>query len=78
MSCLLYNYLPILTLGRVDEVGRDVSAVELHSLDDFHLVLQGLAVLDGDHALLADLLHRVRDLGRGELNSIPLLETRVN
>ena len=45
----------------VDEVGRQVAAVELHALDDVELVLERLAVLDRDHAFLADLVHRVRD-----------------
>src|SRR5690606_996710 len=50
-----------LLVGVVDEVGRQVAAVELHALDDVELVVERLAVLDGDHALLADLLHRLRD-----------------
>src|SRR5690606_6277538 len=50
-----------LLLGRVDEVRADVAAVELHALDDVELVLERLAVLDGDHAFLADLLHRLGD-----------------
>ena len=45
----------------VDEVRRDVAAVELHALDQIQLVLEALAVLDGDHAFLADLVHRVGD-----------------
>jgi hypothetical protein len=44
-----------------DEVRRQVAAVELHALDDVELGLQALRVLDRDHALLADLLHRVGD-----------------
>ena len=57
------------TLGGVDEVGRDVAAVELHALDDLHLVVQRLAVLDGDDALLPHLLHGVGDLEYFNLNS---------
>ena len=34
--------------------GAQVAAVELHALDDVEFVLQGLAVLDRDHAFLAD------------------------
>jgi hypothetical protein len=45
----------------VDEVRRDVAAVELHAFDEIQLVLQALAVLDRDHAFLADLVHRVGD-----------------
>ena len=45
----------------VDEVGREVAAVELHAFDDFELVLQALAVFDGDHAFLADLVHGLGD-----------------
>src|SRR5678816_2684052 len=45
----------------VDEVRRDVAAVELHALDEIELVLEALAVLDRDHAFLADLVHRFGD-----------------
>jgi hypothetical protein len=41
------------------EVRREVAAVELHALDDLELVCEALGLLDGDDALLADLLHRV-------------------
>lgn len=44
-------------LGVGDEVGGDVATVELHALGDLELVLNGLALLDGDDTLLADLLH---------------------
>ena len=47
-------------LGVGDEVGGDVTTVKLHSLGDLELVLNGLALLDGDDTLLADLLHGVR------------------
>src|SRR6267378_3614216 len=50
-----------LLLGVVDEIRRQVAAVELHALDEVELVLQRLAVLDGDHAFLADLVHRIGD-----------------
>ena len=46
-------------VGVGDEVGRDVAAVELHAFDHFELGLQGLRLFDRDHALVADLLHRV-------------------
>ncbi|OIQ67925.1 hypothetical protein GALL_504940 [mine drainage metagenome] len=41
----------------VDEVRRQVATVELHAFDDVELVFQALAVFDGDHAFLADLVH---------------------
>src|SRR5690606_6588895 len=45
----------------IDEVRRQVAAVELHALDHVQLVVQARAFLDGDHAFLADLLHRLGD-----------------
>lgn len=33
------------TFGGVDEVGRDVAAVELHPFDDLQLIVQRLAIL---------------------------------
>src|SRR6266571_2621486 len=45
----------------VDEIRREIPTVELHAFDHLELVLQTLAVLDGDHALLADFVHGVRD-----------------
>ena len=48
-------------LGVGDEVGREIAAVELHALDDVELGLGGLGLLDRDHALVADLLHRLGD-----------------
>src|SRR6516165_3365958 len=46
-------------VGIGHEVGRDVAAVELHALDHVELGLQRLRFLDGDDALVADLLHGV-------------------
>ncbi|GIX65650.1 uncharacterized protein BcabD6B2_50850 [Babesia caballi] len=43
------------------EVRRDVALVPLHPLHHLQLVLEGLALGDGDGALLADLLHGVGD-----------------
>ena len=51
----------LLGLLLVDEVGGEVAAVELHALDDVELVVQGLALLDGDHTLLTDLAHGLGD-----------------
>ena len=48
-------------LGIGDEVGGDVAAVELHAFDDFDFGLHRLGFLDGDHAFIADLLHRLGD-----------------
>ena len=48
-------------LGVGDEVGREVAAVELHALDDLEFGLERLGFLDRDHALVADLLHRLGD-----------------
>lgn len=53
--------LDALRLGVVDEVGRDVAAVELHALDGLELVMERAAVLHRDDALLAHLLHRARE-----------------
>ncbi len=54
-------------LGVGDEVRTQVSPIELHPLDDFDVRLQALALFDGDHAVLADLLegfgHDAADLG---------------
>ena len=44
-----------------DEVGAEVAAVELHPLDPLDLGLEGLALLDRDHAVLADLLGGLGD-----------------
>ena len=48
-------------LGIGDEVGRQIAAVELHALDDVDFGLERLVLLDRDDALIADLLHRLRD-----------------
>src|ERR1044072_7051928 len=48
-------------LGVGDEVGREVAAVELHAFDDIELGLHALGFLDGDHAFLADPVHRLGD-----------------
>ena len=48
--------------GRIgDEVRAQVAAIELHALDPLDLGLEGLALLDGDDAILADLLGRLGD-----------------
>src|SRR5215470_16338277 len=43
------------------EVGRDVALVEAHALGELKLQAEGVALLDGDDAFLADLVHRLGD-----------------
>src|SRR5438067_2029867 len=43
------------------EVGREVSSVELHALDDLEGSLDRLGFFDGDDAVLPDLLHGLGD-----------------
>ena len=50
------------TLGVGDEVGREIAAVELQALDDDGLGVEALGLFHRDHALIADLLHRLGDL----------------
>src|SRR5206468_726005 len=50
-----------LLLGVVDEVGRQIAAVELHALDYLELGLEAFAVLHRDHAFLADFVHGIGD-----------------
>src|SRR5204863_574001 len=48
-------------LGVGDHVRRQVALVELHALRELELEAEGLALLDVDDAVLADLLDRVGD-----------------
>ena len=48
-------------VGVGHEVRRDVALVELHALDELQLHAERLRLLDGDDAVLADLVHRVGD-----------------
>src|SRR3712207_6953140 len=48
-------------LGVGDEVGRDVALVEAHALGELELEAEGVALLDGDDAFLADLVHGLGD-----------------
>ena len=50
-------------LGVGDEVRREVTAIELHALDDVELRFHRARLFDGDDAVLADLLHRRSDDG---------------
>ena len=56
-------------LGVGDEVRRDVALVEPHALDEVELHAEGVGLLDGDDAVLADLVDglgdRLADLGVG-------------
>ena len=49
-------------LGVGDEVGRDVALVETHALGELEVDAEGVRLLDGDDAFLADLVH---GLGNG-------------
>ncbi|KUI63192.1 hypothetical protein VP1G_11450 [Cytospora mali] len=51
--------LHLLGLGIGNEVRRDEATVESHTLGNLELVAHGLALLDGDDTLLANLLHGV-------------------
>ena len=48
-------------LGVGDQVRREVASVELHPFGVLGLEAHGLALLDGDDAVLADLVHHVGD-----------------
>jgi hypothetical protein len=43
------------------EVGRDVALVEAHALGQLEVEPEGVGLLDGDDAFLADLVHRLGD-----------------
>ncbi len=57
----VYYLKPIYTFACVDEVWWNESPVEFHSLNNFHLVVEGLAILDGNDSVLTDLPHGVWD-----------------
>ena len=44
-----------------DEVGREIPAVELHTLDHIEVGVGALGLFDGDDAVLADLFHSFGD-----------------
>ena len=48
-------------LGVAHEVGGQIAAIELHAVHGLQLCGHGLRFLDRDHAVLANLLHRVGD-----------------
>ncbi len=51
--------LGALALLIVDEVRREIAAIELHAFDHFELVLEARTFFNRDHAFLADLRHGV-------------------
>src|ERR1043165_1795017 len=59
MECVLQDAFHSLGIG--DEIGREITAVELHALDDFERRLEAFGFLDGDNAFLADFVHRLGD-----------------
>ena len=44
-----------------DKIGREVAPVKLHALNDIERGLQALSLFDGNHALFANLVHRLGD-----------------
>ena len=50
-------------VGVGNEIGGNIATVELHALDHFKLGLERLRLFDGDHAVIADLLHGLGDHG---------------
>ena len=44
-------------LGVGHEIGRQVTAVELHAFDNVEFGIEAFGFLDGDHAFIADALH---------------------
>ena len=71
-------------LGVGDHVRRQVALVEAHALDEVHLHAEGLAFLDGDDAVLADLVDRLGDhladlgIGRGDAGDLSDLRGGVD
>jgi len=51
----------LLALGVRDEVGREEALVEGHALGELELQAEGVGLLDGDDAFLADLAHGLGD-----------------
>ena len=52
------------------------TTIELHSLDDLELILEGLAVLHGDYALLANLRNDIEKRKRVRHGACPQLPSR--
>ncbi len=49
-----------LTFGGIDEVGGDVTAVELHTLNDLQLIVQSLPILRCEDVLITE--HTIKHL----------------
>lgn len=62
--------LDLASLAIGDEVGGDETAVEAHTLGNLELVEHGLALLDSDDTLLADLLHGIGNHGTDVLIAV--------
>ena len=56
---VVQHRLHLLRIGH--EVGRQVAAVELHAVHGLQRGLEATGLLDRDHPILADLLHRLGD-----------------
>ena len=44
-----------------NEIGREIPAVKLHSLNDFKVGIDALGLFDGDDAVFTDFFHRIGD-----------------
>ena len=53
--------LNLLTVCDVDEVRREIAAIELHALDNVEFVCKTGSFFNRDDALFADFLHRLGD-----------------
>src|SRR5512140_2631266 len=58
-EAVLEHGLHLLRIG--DEVRGEIAAIELHAVDRLERGLEAACLLDRDHAILADLLHRLGD-----------------
>ena len=56
---VLEDCLHLFSVGH--EIGADVTVAELHSLNDLRVCLSGLALFDGDDAVVGHLLHSIGD-----------------
>ena len=48
--------------GICHEIWRQVATIELHTFDDIGFCFQTLVFFDGNHAFVADFLHRIGNL----------------
>ena len=49
------------SFGIGDEIRTEITAVELHTLDNFQGCLHSPRFFNGDHTVFADLIHRLGD-----------------